>query len=331
MSHWGFSLKRSNLDVADLILKHHGCIIVDSTRRGKSVPDALSKTIPIWCAVLNLASHLRWGSSVRGSSSWKEHAGLRTPEDVVSRSEHDQIAKRIEEWTASLLESDLEIPRLNKPLKPIFITPQQPASSLPHLDEVDELSFYPVICLSASRSSQGRMQYAHSTPVQPYEAAEGIKMECQTFVYMQGAGDDHENWAEGLTPSAWWDPKNHARLLGPDSEDVEEAVREIVEQEKHSGRQAWFVPRKTPEGASGEWQGTCARVKHTCVVVRRMTPDEARDLQDARLVIVCDGTNDEEAGEEEWRQRVVSLGMSSSKKSLAKFNQALRQALVSTT
>jgi len=28
-------------------------ILVDSTRRGKRMPDALSKTVPIWCAVIN--------------------------------------------------------------------------------------------------------------------------------------------------------------------------------------------------------------------------------------------------------------------------------------
>lgn len=28
-------------------------ILVDSTRRGKRMPDALSKTVPIWCGVIN--------------------------------------------------------------------------------------------------------------------------------------------------------------------------------------------------------------------------------------------------------------------------------------
>lgn len=35
------------------------CIIVDSTRKGKRVPDALSKTIPIWCATINNAVRKR--------------------------------------------------------------------------------------------------------------------------------------------------------------------------------------------------------------------------------------------------------------------------------
>lgn len=30
-----------------------GCIIVDSTRKGKRFPDSMSKTIPIWTCVLN--------------------------------------------------------------------------------------------------------------------------------------------------------------------------------------------------------------------------------------------------------------------------------------
>lgn len=32
-----------------------GCIIVDSTRKGKKFPDSMSKTIPIWTCVLNRA------------------------------------------------------------------------------------------------------------------------------------------------------------------------------------------------------------------------------------------------------------------------------------
>lgn len=32
-----------------------GCMIVDSTRKGKRFPDSMSKTIPIWTCVLNRA------------------------------------------------------------------------------------------------------------------------------------------------------------------------------------------------------------------------------------------------------------------------------------
>ena len=44
-----------------------GCIIVDSTRRGKRFPDSMSKTIPIWTCVLNrsISKHL---NKIHGSS-----------------------------------------------------------------------------------------------------------------------------------------------------------------------------------------------------------------------------------------------------------------------
>lgn len=38
-----------------MIGQRGGCIIVDSTRKGKRFPDSMSKTIPIWACVLNRA------------------------------------------------------------------------------------------------------------------------------------------------------------------------------------------------------------------------------------------------------------------------------------
>ena len=61
--------------------RRYRCIIVDSTRRGKSMPDALSKTIPIWCAVIN---RLLFGEM-------HESHKLGTPKEVVGASEHAQI------------------------------------------------------------------------------------------------------------------------------------------------------------------------------------------------------------------------------------------------
>lgn len=68
------------LDVAE---KFDGAVIVDSTRRGKSMSDALSKTVPIWCCVVNQA--------VFGV----KHE-LFTPPQAVSESEHAQIERRVE-------------------------------------------------------------------------------------------------------------------------------------------------------------------------------------------------------------------------------------------
>lgn len=50
------------------------------------MPDALSKTVPIWCAVINRAL-------------WNKHSSaqeLFTPDDVVGESEHAQINARLD-------------------------------------------------------------------------------------------------------------------------------------------------------------------------------------------------------------------------------------------
>ena len=72
------------VDGADLIRCR--CIIVDSTRRGKSMPDALAKTIPIWCVVLN---RLLFGNEMGEME-------LFTPRNVVGMSEHAQIHARLD-------------------------------------------------------------------------------------------------------------------------------------------------------------------------------------------------------------------------------------------
>lgn len=41
--------------MVELVGQKGGCVIVDSTRKGKRFPDSMSKTIPIWTCVLNRA------------------------------------------------------------------------------------------------------------------------------------------------------------------------------------------------------------------------------------------------------------------------------------
>ena len=63
------------------------CIIVDSTKR-KYMSDALSKTVPIWCEVMNRLLFPRAA----------DHCGLVTPREAVLESEHEEIAKRLDKF-----------------------------------------------------------------------------------------------------------------------------------------------------------------------------------------------------------------------------------------
>ncbi|KIJ23144.1 hypothetical protein M422DRAFT_196294, partial [Sphaerobolus stellatus SS14] len=147
-------------------------ILVDSTRHGKRFPDAFSKTIPIWCAVINLAIARKYTSEVRWTASDShENEALYTPPGSVSRSEHSQIELRLDVFANKLLSSEFSPPPLQKPLRPIWITPD--TSTLPSLTDVD---FLPVLCVSTSK-------LVH----------EGLERRTAGSTYAQGSGDDHES------------------------------------------------------------------------------------------------------------------------------------------
>ncbi|PWN48827.1 hypothetical protein IE53DRAFT_318699, partial [Violaceomyces palustris] len=151
-----------------------GCVVIDSTRRGKSMPDSLTKTLPIWCSVLNLASFQKYGVP-KGQDSKERVDHLRVHKRSVTPSERDQIASRIQGWVEELVASDLEVPRLEEPLFPLFIHPDSGIEIEGLMEEVRE-----------AREQEAR------------------RRQKSDFVYIQGAGDDHENWAGRLTPEIFW-------------------------------------------------------------------------------------------------------------------------------
>ncbi|KAF2262086.1 hypothetical protein CC78DRAFT_618879 [Lojkania enalia] len=198
VGEWAFSLRRLNLRVLDVVEGSGGCVIVDSTRRGKSMPDALSKTIPIWCCVVNRAV-------------FGERYELYTPPNAVSESERVQIESRVDGFVKQFLEickPDIELMRrkLRKPLRPIWVTQ---ASSLPLSPPVFE-DFCPIVLCTASRRVHGG------------EASEGG--------YIQGAADDQEAWACGLTSKVFWENKD--QMLSTNAEDLPGLIEELMKNEK---------------------------------------------------------------------------------------------------
>ncbi|GKT77786.1 tRNA A64-2'-O-ribosylphosphate transferase [Colletotrichum tofieldiae] len=205
---WKFSTRRLNLHLLELIGKHDGCIIVDSTRRGKRMPDALSKTIPVWCTVINMALFPDLPHADR----------LFTPPNVVSASEHSQIAALLPSFLASLRALDIDPAplraRLAKPLRPFWVTQETQLS--PVGDVFDD--HHPVVCCTASRRVAGA--------------------EMSEAGYIQGAGDDTENWALGLAADVFWD--NAGALLSAPEADLPDTVARLVAERKHN------APRGVP-------------------------------------------------------------------------------------
>ncbi|KAL4071269.1 tRNA A64-2'-O-ribosylphosphate transferase [Scleroderma yunnanense] len=179
-NNWSFNLRRPNLHILPLIVQHHGLILVDSTRAGKRIPDALSKTVPIWCSVINRAFLRRPQSP--NFDTWD--TTLYTPPAVVSAQEHNQIEQKLDAWAAELAASFYKLPELQLPLRPIWITPA--TTTFPSLS-APTLPFYPIVCLSASKL-----------------VADGLERRANGFAYIQGSGDDHELWSMDLTPTVFW-------------------------------------------------------------------------------------------------------------------------------
>ena len=70
------------------------CIIVDSTKKkSKCMSDALSKTVPIWCAVWN---------RVLFPDMSRPESRLCTSREAVSEEEHKAIEARIDGWVQQL-------------------------------------------------------------------------------------------------------------------------------------------------------------------------------------------------------------------------------------
>ncbi|KAI0525537.1 initiator tRNA phosphoribosyl transferase [Xylaria bambusicola] len=193
---WNFSSRRLNLHLLSIIGQHDGCIIVDSTRRGKQMPDALSKTVPIWCCVLNRVLF----------PAAEERHQLYTPPNVVSRSEHSQAEARILEHVAALKALSIDITamrqHIQKPLRPMWVTQESQLIPTSHIFD----DFHPVICCTSSRRVPGG------------EMSEGG--------YIQGAGDDTENWALGLTAPLFWN--NAAILLATPESGLPDLVRSLT-------------------------------------------------------------------------------------------------------
>lgn len=224
---WSFSLRRLNLQVLDVVGENGGyvavlsffshllcvywyvglcmnglrlcrCIIVDSTRRGKSMSDALAKTIPIWISVLNRVA----------LPEQRQCHELETPESVVSGSEHAQIEDRIPAFVSALAGLNLDIPTVQeklggRPLQPIWVTPS--TNLVAAVEAVDEACHPVVLCTASSRDSENLHHVTN---------------------YVQGAADDAESWALGLDAATFW--QNSEELLSASEDQLPGLIGRLV-------------------------------------------------------------------------------------------------------
>lgn len=190
-NQWKFSLRRLNFHLLPLIGSKGTVVLVDSTRKGKLMPDALLKTVPIWCAVLNYIMFENDHTDV--FEDLRKDNWLSTPREMVSESEHHTIVAKIPEFAREVLKLNLItkeklVKRLGtkKPLVPQWVYPGKEK-----VDERDDR--FSICCLTASAKKVSPQEWQFDFP------------------YIQGAADDHELWAttdildRNLDHSVFWD------------------------------------------------------------------------------------------------------------------------------
>lgn len=222
---WCFNPRRLNKHVALAAALRGGVVVVDSTRGGKRLPDALSKTVPLWCAVLNtaLARHRARAAASAGTPEPEpepeleqglEAASAGSREQRLQRldtqwdcavhcapgvppSEAAQISDRIEGWAddleasgGGLTSSAIDLARLSaylkKPLRPLWFGADRGVEGIP------------------AGYEETLITEVDFTPVVCLIASETEHPKRGDFVYGQGAADDEEGWAEGLAAAQWW-------------------------------------------------------------------------------------------------------------------------------
>ena len=192
---WDISMKRLNLHILPILHQHKGIVIVDVTKKGKKFPDALSKTIPIWIAIMNSIVH---GEKARDDIRFK------SVPSIVSNSEAQQINNQLSSLISKFRNFNVDVENMIypflrdlKPLRPIFIHPASTMfSNCPEMkslwdeNDVANLDFTPVILVSASFAI-----HSDESPLFPI---------VNSFQYVQGAADDSELWSPGLKQEHYW-------------------------------------------------------------------------------------------------------------------------------
>ncbi|KIW27229.1 uncharacterized protein PV07_06987 [Cladophialophora immunda] len=225
---WDFSLRRLNLQLLPILAAHGGAIVVDSTRRGKNLPDAFSKTVPIWTAIINKALFPEIPSAHR----------LQTPPppDDLGQSEISQIEARLEGFTRAFTGLGLDLQSLREELGcPIQLTWAIHGYSdfEPGDDANQPLSGS---CSPLEHSVRNVVLCSASRRVRGAEISEGG--------YIQGAGDDSEGWSHGLTAELFW--KQRELLMETPEDDLPALIERLLEKEKEMHDTGVSVTRVTP-------------------------------------------------------------------------------------
>jgi len=258
-SDYAFSLKRLNLPLIELLHQVNSCFLVDSSVR-KILPDSFSRTIPVWCCVMNrIVQRYReeelllcdenntHGYDAADRAQWD--TSLYTPASIVSPEEYVEILALIDSRVELLYSSKAIVNpswlvrTLNKPLRPMWIAEgqvQRYTNSL-HLSSFDDGNYLTIICCNPSYYSEGSSSKNHIHWVNHSNSNDETRF---GYYYTPGAADDDSEWGRNLSPILFW--SNYEQLLAPNlAEDDTDAMIDAILQRTRDNHLTCVLPNVT--------------------------------------------------------------------------------------
>jgi tRNA A64-2'-O-ribosylphosphate transferase len=259
---WNMSWKRLNLQLIRMLRQTGGCWIMDASRT-KVFPDSLARTIPIWAAVMNrIVLRFRQERGMETSTNeWD--IDLHTP-STISAEEHATMSglmdARVQALYGSgvLLQPDQLVASVTKPLRPVWITPQDMADATATTGSLSSLfeswatlsnHYLIIVCVSCSNISSPLVS---SDQQQQDDANASANDDTYTnnFVYSPGAGDDEECWARGLSPALFW--KHRQKVWSTETcEEADAVMDELVTTSQKASAAAATHDGEGQEGSGG--------------------------------------------------------------------------------
>ena len=234
---YAISLKRLNLPLLEVLHEFGGCFLVDSSVR-KRLPDSFSRTIPIWCCVINrlvLKYRKDLGlDEIGDNDDWDIE--LHTPASIVSPQEHTEISNLIDSRVELLYQSkaivDLQslVRDMTKPVRAIWV-----ANGILQNDTIpssNSCQFSTIVCCNPSYYGEGSSPKNHIHWVDlntghKVNEEDGSSMN-NAYYYTPGAADDDAGWGRRLTHTLFW--ANKDRLLQPSltEDETDDMIDSIV-------------------------------------------------------------------------------------------------------
>jgi len=241
---YAISLKRLNIQLLELLHKFNGCFLIDSSVR-KLLPDSFSRTIPIWCCVINrIVQRYRNEFGIKNNCSKDDDTWdteLYTPSSIISLEEHAQISSLIDSRVELLYQSKAIVgPQrlvdiMTKPVRAYWIASgsmqNDTNNSTSSSSTFDSDKYLTIMCCNPSfYATESHIKWINCSN----DNNDDKDNDNNGYYYTPGAADDDSSWGRGLTHTLFWENKTKLLNLTLTDDEVDIRIDLIVDEWKNN-------------------------------------------------------------------------------------------------